>query len=448
MPRIKTRLVVRPELRVTPRLVLQSKILELDVVDVWTFLREQVQRYPVLELDIQDPFERQGVQRTFQRIYEDLSDDPRVGYVDDEGGGDPIESSWVTPQPGMWQRVEWQMAMHFPEGHPDRPIAQAVLEHLDASGFLREDPDKPGMDPDHVERVRRYIVEQFDPPGIASRNIIEFWQVWLDHHGLESHPFAVILKESPDILQDPQAFSQHIAELPDHIREDIQTLVDHLPRDPATVYDTSDVPYVVPDVFYRIVEGELVVEVNEPWKKRVRLSPRYRRMFEQPDLDPTTRRFLHQQFQEVEHLLDALAQRYRRLWDLAHFIADHQASFLRGETPHPAPLSRQKAVNTLGIPHSTLSRLLKQKYADTPVGIFPLRFFFPTPIALGSTTEEDLREMFEALIAEEDPASPLTDEEIAKRLQSRDIHMSRRTVAHYRKRFGIPPSRRRRKPSS
>ncbi len=449
MPRIKTRLVVRPELRVTPRLVLQSRVLELDAVDVWEFLREQAQRYPVLELDIQDPFEARRTRETIQRIY-DVPDDPRVGYVDDEERGDPVESSWIAPQPGMWQRIEWQMSLHFPSHHPDRDVAQAILERLDATGFLREPPDaiaqEMGTDPERVERVRRYMVEHFDPPGVASRDLQEFWRVWLRHHGLESHPFYTLLCDTPpEVFQDPSRLAQHVAHLPEAMRRDIQTLAEHLPRDPASVYDSQQVAYVVPDVIYRVVEGELVVEVNEPWKGRFRLSPRYREMFEQKDLDTSTRQFLRKQFHEVEDLLNALAERRRRLWDLAHFIADHQEAFLRGKAPHPAPLSRQKAVDALGIPHSTLSRLLKQKYADTPVGIFPLRFFFPTPIALGVTTEEDLKALMQAIIAEEDPTRPLKDEEIAQRLAEHGIHLSRRTVAHYRKRFGIPPSTRRKK---
>ncbi len=452
-PKVKTRLVVRPELRVTPRLVLHARLLELDTVDTWQFLSHLSERHPVLEIALQDPFEsRPRREPDLRRIY-DGPPDPRVGYAEDEDRGDPVEASWISPQPGLWQRLEWQISLNFPEGTPEATIARAIVDHLGADGFLSVPPENLarslGVKPEDVERVREVMVQHFDPPGVASRDILEFWRVWLAHHGLSEHPFTRFLQElTPDLLQDPEQLRSRVATLPEEVARDIQVLLEHLPSDPASVYETERVEYVIPDVLYRLVEGELIVEVNEPWRGHFRISPRYRELYENPDLDPETRKFLRAQFQEVEDILDALAERRRRLMDLAHFIADHQKDFLMGKTPRPAPLSRQRAVEALGIPHSTLSRLLKQKYADTPVGIFPLRFFFPTPLAAGTVSEEDLRELILSILEEEDPARPYTDEEIASRLATYGVHLSRRSVAHYRKKFGIPPRAQRRKRGS
>lgn len=450
-PKIKTRLVVRPELRVTPRLVLHARVLELDAVDTWQFLRQQAERHPVMELSVEDPFEvRVRPEPDLRRIYDGPAD-PRVGYpsVEEEERGDPVEASWTAPQPGLWQRLEWQVSLAFPEGSESARIARAIVDHLDASGFLSRPVEaiarELGVTPDAVEEVRDYMVHQFDPPGVASRNGVEFWKAWLVHHGLADHPFCQFLNEmDPETWKDPDVLRTRVADLPEEVARDIQVLLEHLPPDPASVYDTGRVEYVVPDVVFRLVEGQLVVEVNEPWRGHFRISPRYRELYEDPSLDEATRKFLKEQFQEVEELLNVLAERRQRLLDLAHFIADHQRDFLVGKAPRPAPLSRQRVVEALGIPPSTLSRILKQKYADTPVGIFPLRFFFPTPIASGTVSEDDLRDLFLSIITEEDPHNPFTDDQIATRLSTYGIRLSRRSVAHYRKKFGIPPRSRRR----
>jgi len=449
-PKIKAHLVVRPELRVSPRLVLHARLLELDAVDTWQFLTRASERHPVLELAPQDPFKTHPwPEPDLRRIY-DSPPDPQVGYTEDEEGGDPVEASWVSPQPGLWERLEWQFALYFPEGSLHASIARAILDHLDAGGFLPIPPEdlagKLGVTPEEVERVRKVMVYHLDPPGVGSRDALEFWKVWLSHHGLSDHPFTRFLEDlSPEDLKDPANLRARLDAFPEEVAQDIQVLLEHLPADPASVYDTEHAEYVVPDVVYRLVEGELVVEVNEPWRGHFRISPRYRELYENPDLDPETRKFLGTQFQEVEAILDALAERRRRLLDLAHFIAEHQRDFLVGKAPRPAPLSRQRVVEALGIPHSTLSRLLKQKYADTPVGIFPLRFFFPTPLAAGSVSEEDLRELLLSILEDEPPEHPFTDEEIASRLATYGVHLSRRSVAHYRKKFGILPRSRRRK---
>ena len=96
---------------------------------------------------------------------------------------------------------------------------------------------------------------------------------------------------------------------------------------------------------------------------------------------------------------------------------------------------------------STVCRAIADKYMQTPVGIFPLKFFFT-----GGTRTTDgrmrsrksVKELVKQVIAHEDKHNPLSDDEVAAKLQAEGIDIARRTVTKYRKAMNIPSSRQRR----
>jgi RNA polymerase sigma-54 factor len=87
------------------------------------------------------------------------------------------------------------------------------------------------------------------------------------------------------------------------------------------------------------------------------------------------------------------------------------------------------------------------KYMQTPRGIFPLRQFFTggTEAATGESTSWDsVRARVKGIIDGEDRKNPLSDDEVADKLQAEGIDVSRRTIAKYRQQLHIPPARQRR----
>ncbi len=459
MPRfqIRTQLRVKPELRVTARLVLSAKLLELNVVEIWELLTSTLEKNPVLDFqgnrDLFSSPPRTTPDRLLARLY-DQSGDTRLPLAPEDEDEVPREELWTAPEPGFWQRLDWQLDLHFPPNHPQRQVAEGILNHLNEDGYLEGSVAELArtlqVSEEEVEQVRTYILRQFDPPGVAALDFREFWKVWMEAQDLQTHPFYGILDRLPETEQAMRTFLEETFPPGTPLYEDTATLVRLLPRTPASIYEKEPVGYVVPDVVYRVVEGKLVVSVNEPWQGRLRLSPRYKEIYEQRNADPETLKFLKKQFQEANELLDLLENRRNRLFRVAHYIADAQEAFLKGEAPRPRPLSMSEASEELDISLSSLSRLLRQKYADTPVGIFPLRFFFPQSVG-GSTkfSTSEIGDLIAQLVAEEPPDRPYSDEDLAHLLQSRyGVRLSRRSVALYRKRAGIPSSKARKKKSS
>jgi len=92
---------------------------------------------------------------------------------------------------------------------------------------------------------------------------------------------------------------------------------------------------------------------------------------------------------------------------------------------------------------ATVSRITTSKYVHTPQGLFSLKYFFNSSV---NRIQGDpiasvcVQEKIKAIIAEENPAQPLSDERITGILKATNIDIARRTVAKYREAVGIPGS--------
>jgi RNA polymerase sigma-54 factor len=93
---------------------------------------------------------------------------------------------------------------------------------------------------------------------------------------------------------------------------------------------------------------------------------------------------------------------------------------------------------------STVSRVTNEKYAQTPRGVLPLKFFFSS--ALKSAEGEDvsargIKATIARLVGAEDPHHPLTDQALVELLERDGVQIARRTVAKYREQLGVLPAR-------
>jgi RNA polymerase sigma-54 factor len=101
----------------------------------------------------------------------------------------------------------------------------------------------------------------------------------------------------------------------------------------------------------------------------------------------------------------------------------------------------------LGIHVATVSRAVSEKYLLTPRGILPLRMFFSggTETQAGEAVSwAAVQAKLEEIIAGEDKAKPLSDDDLVEKLGEKGIVIARRTVAKYRKVLQIAPARQRR----
>jgi RNA polymerase sigma-54 factor len=237
----------------------------------------------------------------------------------------------------------------------------------------------------------------------------------------------------------------------DDLRELLEEMADLHPH-PGRLLRAERSTYLHPDVIIEWTEGEdglptyearLVNEYFPP----LRISPQFLRLFEDPATTAEMKEALKKKIGAARWLIDAIRQRQDTLLRVVREIVRHQREFLDRGLPSMRPLKMQRIADDLGIHVSTVSRAIADKYAQTPQGILPLKFFFH-----GGTESHDgsvesrlsVKDRVRQAIEGEDRRNPLSDEDLAARFKAEGLSIARRTVTKYRKQLGLPSSRERR----
>ncbi|HDH63100.1 MAG TPA: RNA polymerase factor sigma-54, partial [Firmicutes bacterium] len=129
--------------------------------------------------------------------------------------------------------------------------------------------------------------------------------------------------------------------------------------------------------------------------------------------------------------------RKEKILRIAQYLIDRQKDFFLKDG-YLNILTLKDVSSDLNLSISTVSRILHEKYIDTPKGIFPLSFFLGKDKVKRGVFGTKVKMLIKKLIDEEDKDRPLSDGEIAKRLEKFGIFIKRRTVNKYREEMGIP----------
>jgi RNA polymerase sigma-54 factor len=369
--------------------------------------------------------------------------------------------AWLQNQPApestLHELVEEQLTLHDLD-EPLRAWCRFVIGALDASGYLST-PDETllaqaaelGFDGGPRELGRAIaLVQSLEPRGIGGRNAVEALLLQLDPGDPD---YAVLCLLIEDFLEDVARNKlPAVARAMDLSQDDLTRLLERLREldlRPAAGFGGEAAPAIRPEVFVDESRGGYEVHVDSHGLPAVRIDPTVRRLSRDHDLDPEVRKHLRGRIDQARWLLGAIEQRRETLQRVAAALFAHQEPFLRHGPERLRPLRMGAVADGLGFHVSTVSRAVAGKHAQTPWGIFPLRWFFQA----GSPGEGDsadlardrARDLVREIIAGEDLGAPLSDAAVVARLSVRGHRLARRTVAKYREELGIPSSYRRRR---
>jgi RNA polymerase sigma-54 factor len=172
-------------------------------------------------------------------------------------------------------------------------------------------------------------------------------------------------------------------------------------------------------------------------------------MLHESSKDKETVKYIRSKINSAKFLIKSIFMRNRTLERVMRSIIHHQRNFFYNNSGLLDPLTYSVIANDLNVNESTISRVVKQKYADTPFGIMCLKDFFCSAAGKDknyeSVSRQNVQIQIEEMINNEDKYNPLSDQELVDILKERGISVSRRVIAKYREEMKIPNSRLRRK---
>ncbi len=305
------------------------------------------------------------------------------------------------------------------------------------------------------------VVRQMDPPGIACRDLRGCLLYQLHFH--QRH-----LEQQQNGNGTMQVLSDAIAIVGEHLRglqnkqykeiaraigrpaEAVQSAFDYIrtldPR-PGLQYNKVQPRLIEPDVAFVKHGDEWLVIMNDDDLPTLRLNPAYKRLLTRDGNEKSTRDYVKERYKSAIQLIKNIEQRKQTITKVCYSIVMRQGEFLELGIDQLKPMMIKEVAEEIGVHPSTVSRAVANKYVHTPQGVFELRYFFSESVQGpegGSTSLLILKRRVKKLIEDEDPARPLTDDQITRILQSQGIQVTRRTVAKYREDMRIPSTHQRR----
>ncbi len=495
-------LKIGQQLTMTPQLQQAIRLLQLSTLDLQQEIQEALDSNPLLEVDEEQDVTEAEVDKPDTNAEQERSRDTEQAATgeeqdswDDNSGEDgwneqiPAElatdSQWddtfqhqSSPGPERdrdWEpgdndsteddlqdHLLWQLNL-TPMSDSDRMVALALIDAVDADGYLRTSIEEvlehfqqserelfSDSDADEIEAVL-HRVQQFDPAGVCARDLSECLQLQLRQ-----------LPEDTPLLNDAvRLVRDHLNLLGSHdyrtlmrrlrLKEDslqqVINLIQSLNPKPGNLISSEPPEYVIPDVIVRKLQGQWNVSLNSDASPRLKINTQYSDLIRRAD-NSADNTYLKNHLQEARWFLKSLLSRNETLLKVATEIVARQIDFFEEGEEGMKPMVLHDIAEAVEMHESTISRVTTQKYMHTPRGIFELKYFFSSHVSTddgGAASSTAIRALIKKLVNNENTAKPLSDNKIAQLLKEQGINVARRTIAKYREAMNIPPSNERKR---
>ncbi len=457
---VKNQLKLVPQLLLTPQLKLLLKVLPMNTLELEEFLLEEVNNNPFLEIEFKDlstePSRGQRPEKEGVHLNEEVDWDYaryHFGVEESEEEGNLLERT-LKAEESLADYLVWQLNLKNVSEFDIR-VAQYIIGNLDERGYLRVFPEDiskdTGIPVEKIERVR-HIIKFLDPVGVASLDLRECLLAQLEALGFkeDSLPYLIVKEYLDEVPKGVEILSKLLKVSTQEVKEAL-SVIKNLEPYPARNFRSINHLSVVPDLRFYEENGEWKVEVLKDTYFELRFNSYYVHSLKKrlKKLPKQTQEYIREKMRVAETLLKALDYRYTSLYRIGKAILKHQKDFFEKGPKYLKPLTLKMLAEETNLHESTISRVVSQKYVDTPLGILPLKYFlasgFFKPTGEGVSAKAIMNYLKE-LIEAEDKTKPLSDAELAKGLEKRlGIKIARRTVTKYREMLNIPSMRERKK---
>jgi RNA polymerase sigma-54 factor len=479
---LRQQLRLAQQLIMTPQLQQAIKLLQLSRLELLDTITQELEQNPLLEETAEGAADQQESQEeeegeSFSRDKEQVSEvtideKPRddfdweayLGeYSTYSSGRVPIEhevspelpslEGRLTKKPDLNAHLLWQLHLsHLSEDEKD--VGTLIIGNIDMDGYLKatvaEIAQMGGRDEGFVELVLA-VVQDFDPPGVAARDLQECLLLQVKNLSLPDTLVIDIVKNHLNDLETKnyQAIVRATGRIPQEIQAAIN-IITHLEPKPGLAYNEEEVQYISPDIYVYKVGDDFVIVLNEDGLPKLRVSPFYREALSKDGSVPEpTREYIQNKLRSAAWLIKSIHQRQRTIYRVAESIVKFQREFFERGIAHLRPLVLRDVAEDLSMHESTISRVTTNKYMHTPQGVFELKYFFNSSISSldgGAVASESVKERIRQIIQSESAHKPYSDKTIVEKLREENIDIARRTVAKYRELLGILPSNLRKQP--
>ncbi len=333
-----------------------------------------------------------------------------------------------------------------------RTSCETVISGLDDDGYLTSHPaDLAMVTGENINNIKDAvkIIQKLDPAGVGAMDLKERLLLQLERENRQDslvyqtinlYLDDIAANRLPKVAKAMQLTMTELHQIISEIKNLNPHLSDNLPILPHN--------YIEEEV--EIIEnfnGQLKVKINNGRLPSLKISPYYKKMLEDPNLNKEAKDYIKSKINGGIFLINSLIQRQSTIEKISNAICKEQESFFKQGLNFLKPLTMSQIAEASSVHETTVSRAVSGKYLKCKFGLFPLRFFFTpgyTSASGDSISNATVKKAIKELIEKEDSRKPLSDSQIASLLKKQGLDVARRTVAKYRESLSVLPSNLRR----
>ena len=413
----------KQKISLTPLLKKSIDLLQLSRYELIQKIDQEIEINPFVEKEITDDFE-------FDENYNDADFDFNVAAVEN-----------------LRESLIHQVNDLSLDGE-QKKIALTIVECIDESGQLLEGLDEieemlfNKYSLSEINDILKNIVQKLEPIGVGFRDFKECIKIQINSKKFNDEIKALcqeILSQngSESLEEIINAFQKR-----GYAVKDIEKAMNEIKScdlSPGLNYENTN--YIIPDLKIELKENSLSVNfINDTFPK-IKID---HDLIEKTNtqLKNNSNKELADKIQDAKWLLSSIKKRNDTVMQVGELICNRQISFLQDNPLKINPLSNKSLSDELGLHPSTVSRILRSKYIDTPKGIIPLKSLLVSSVSkTRDVTPLQLMQLIESII--ENEKKPKSDNKIAIELNKRGFNLARRTITKYRKKLNIASSRNR-----
>jgi RNA polymerase sigma-54 factor len=331
-------------------------------------------------------------------------------------------------------------------------VIRHLIQNLDENGYFLGDLDEIAQKlrvPEDLVEECLAVIQTLEPAGIGARNLQECLLMQIYYKNPNNELAQKIISEYFIPFADKK-WKQIAKELKITLKEiqDIFDQIQSLNPKPGAILGKEATSYIIPDAIVEQSSEGLTVRMSDESLPRISLNEQYYNKFK--DEDQQVNRFLQDKLQDYQWIQKSIEQRKETLTKVVAKIIEKQVAFFQKGSQYLVPMTMKEVAGELEIHESTVSRAVREKYVQTPIGTFALKSFFTSTIQTVSdeenTSSTQVKKKIATLIEKENKQKPLSDQEIVEQLKTEEgMVVSRRTIAKYRDQLGIPSSAKRKR---
>jgi RNA polymerase sigma-54 factor len=426
------------KLRLTPQMRLAISLLQMPLVKLQEYVKQQVEENPLLEIE------------KMEAPLRETESDLNYNSDEDEEKKQNYRESLITKTATLSEHLLRQLHL-IADTEERRKIGQLIIENIDDDGILRtsieEIAESAKVTLAKVENILNFI-QTFTPIGVGTRDLRECLLLQIKAKGRENSLAGQIIDKYLSYLEKKrfEFIAKKLKVSVERIKDAIKEIA-HLEPKPGRSFNTERAARLIPDAILERNNDRYEVILNDWELPSLNLNPKYKKMLKQKNVAEDTKEYLRERLKAAKSLINAINKRKETIHKVTEAIVYIQKDFLDNGMQNLKPMTLSQIANLVDKHKSTVSRTVNNKYLQTPDGIFELRHFLNSGVKQENGefySSKAIKSKIKELIENENKENPLTDQQIVDLLKLENISISRRAIAKYRHQLKILPSQSRR----